>query len=271
KSIAMTNKEILHADLLDILFENRNKAYGAYALRKTYNYRLKWALGISLSSILLLLIFNYSRSEHPGYPVENGKWVKVSAVDFSNNKPKTPDLPKPKIKPPVAQTAYTSRIQIVDNNQKTDMPDKTEIDTSLISGKTIQGVRQGNIVEADVEPAEENGTGKMSNNDDKPFYSTSSDAQFPGGREAFTKFLTRYLITPGDLEAGEKRTVLVRFMVDIDGTISKTEIIQSDGEQYSKEVLRVLEKMPKWIPAMQNGNKTAVWFTQPVTFIGVEQ
>ena len=99
---------------------------------------------------------------------------------------------------------------------------------------------------------------------------SESDAQFPGGKEAFAKFLTKYLITPGELEAGEKKTVLVRFMVDADGTISKTEILQSDGEDYSREVIRVLAKMPKWIPAMQNGTKVATWFTQPVSFIGVE-
>jgi protein TonB len=44
-------------------------------------------------------------------------------------------------------------------------------------------------------------------------------------------------------------------MVDADGTISKTEVLQSDGEDYSREVKRVLAKMPKWIPAMQNGTK----------------
>ena len=99
---------------------------------------------------------------------------------------------------------------------------------------------------------------------------SQSDAQYPGGKEAFAKFLTKYLITPGELEAGEKKTVLVRFMVDADGTISKTEVLQSDGEDYSREVIRVLAKMPKWIPAMQNGTKVATWFTQPVSFIGVE-
>ena len=59
KSIAMTNKEILQANLLDILFENRNKAYGAYALRRNYNHRLQWALGISLSFVLSFIIFAF--------------------------------------------------------------------------------------------------------------------------------------------------------------------------------------------------------------------
>jgi protein TonB len=92
----------------------------------------------------------------------------------------------------------------------------------------------------------------------------------PGGKEAFAKFLMKNLNAPGELAAGEKKIVLVRFMVGADGTILKTEILQSDGENYSKEVIRVLGKMPKWIPAVQNGTKLATWFTQPVSFLGVE-
>src|SRR5215470_4292766 len=66
QSIAMTNKEILQADLLDILFEHRNKAYGAYALRKNYNDRLHWALGISLGSVfILILILNHKANSSP--------------------------------------------------------------------------------------------------------------------------------------------------------------------------------------------------------------
>ena len=63
QSIAMTNKEILEADLLDILFENRNKAYRAYALRKNYNHRLLEALGISFGLAGILLIINSTRHE----------------------------------------------------------------------------------------------------------------------------------------------------------------------------------------------------------------
>ena len=55
----MTNKEILQADLLDILFEHRNKLYGAYALRKTYSHRLGLALGVALSTVLLFILMSF--------------------------------------------------------------------------------------------------------------------------------------------------------------------------------------------------------------------
>ena len=64
--------------------------------------------------------------------------------------------------------------------------------------------------------------------------------------------------------------MLVRSMVDADGTISKIEVLQSDGDDFRKEVMRVLLEMLKWVQAMQNGRKMPSWFTQPVSFIGVE-
>ena len=58
KHTAMTNKEILQASLLDIIFENRNKGYGAYALRKDYNTRLLIALAAGMSFILFFILIS---------------------------------------------------------------------------------------------------------------------------------------------------------------------------------------------------------------------
>jgi protein TonB len=266
----MINKQILQSDLLDVLFENRNKAYGAYALRKNYNKRLQWALGIAMAMIPALWVTNFSNTTKDGWFFSE-KVVQLSHVDLSDKKPKAVEIPKPKIRPQMAQTAYTSKIKIVDNTEKTQMPDKNQIDSYLISSKTIAGItatgENGSATSPGNEGSSNNGTPKK----ERDVTFSQSDAQFPGGKEAFAKFLTRYLITPGDLEAGEKKLVMVRFMVDVDGSISKMEVIQSDGEEYSKEVMRVLGKMPKWIPAVQNGAKVATWFSQPVSFIGVEQ
>jgi protein TonB len=84
-------------------------------------------------------------------------------------------------------------------------------------------------------------------------------------------FLSRNLLTPGDLEAGQKRSVLVRFSVSEDGSVNQFEIVQSCGEAFDREVLRVLRKMPRLKPAIQNGSPVSVLFTQPVTFVAMEE
>jgi protein TonB len=263
----MTNKEILQADLLDIIFENRNKAYGAYALRKTYHYRLQWALGISLSLIFLLLMIRFGKENPGGEDDRKKSEIILSTIEIPKPKTETPQFRKP---PEGAQIRNT-RIEIVtdDRVKKPEVPTPNELQSALTSTVNRTGIPPDSLKGLSATTNNNEGSSKQSSPQTE-IRSTSSEAQFPGGKEAFAKFLTKYLITPDDLEAGEKKIVLVRFMVDIDGTISKIEITQSDADEYGKEVVRVLNKMPKWIPAMQNGIRTATWFTQPVTFIGVE-
>jgi protein TonB len=103
------------------------------------------------------------------------------------------------------------------------------------------------------------------------FMPLESNAEYPGGRQAWTAFLNRHLRTPAELEAGQKRVVMVKFAVGVDGSITHFEIIQSGGTAFDNEVIRVLKKMPKWKPAVQNGRNVAVMFTQPVTFMAFEE
>ena len=262
----MTNKEILHADILDILFENRNKAYGAYALRKNYNHRLQWALGVSLALVFVLSIANMTIRRPGKESISVVPGIELRTVDPP--KFKKVDPPKPKIEPTTKRVAYTDQIKI--DPDKTVMPDQDQMITADISDKTVDGLPSSDTVQASNHGEVKEPANDKKSTDAAEVHPASYDAQFPGGKEAFAKFLMKNLITPGELEAGEKKVVLVRFRVDTDGSISKTEVLQSDGEDYSREVVRVLAKMPKWIPAMQNGTKVPTWFTQPVSFIGVE-
>ena len=60
-------------------------------------------------------------------------------------------------------------------------------------------------------------------------------------------------------------------MVSTDGSITNFEVLKSGGESFDREVIRVLKKMPKWKPAIQNGHPAATSFTQPVSFMVHEQ
>jgi len=268
----MTNKEILQADLLDILFENRNKAYGAYALRKNYDLRLKWALGISLSLVLFLVTIGFQKNHLADTNYTSRRDVVLSSVDISKQKAKKPEPPRQRKGPEIAQVRNT-QIKITPDHQveKPEVPTPDDLRNAITSTINKTGISP------DSATTEVNANRQNSNSSDKKseagpeFHPTHSDAQYPGGREAFTEFLKKYLNTPEDLEAGDKRMVLVRFIVDVDGTISKAEIVQSGGDKYDREVIRVLHKMPKWVPAMQNGIKVATYFTQPITFVGLEE
>jgi periplasmic protein TonB len=264
----MTNKEILQADLLDILFEHRNKAYGAYALRKDYNDRLQWALGISLGSVLILIVaLNRKTTPSPSFVQSRDLTLQTY---FPATPPKPPEPPTTRTEPQRAQQQYTSQVRFVKGNIQPSMPDQHELQNTQISTHTIEGLpTEEPVSESTVTNSQANVEANNATAVPQRIFS-SSDAQFPGGIESFKKFLTRNLIMPDDLQVGEKKTVLVHFKVDIDGSISSAQILTSGGEKYDRELLRVLNKMPKWVPATQNGVKVATWFTQQVSFIGVE-
>lgn len=95
---------------------------------------------------------------------------------------------------------------------------------------------------------------------------TVRTAGFPGGYEAWMKFLRRNLKPPIELGIGEKKTIVVQFLVNANGTVDDFQIIQSGGLAFDNEAIRVLKRMPKWKSAIENERPTDAVVTQPITF-----
>lgn len=274
KSIAMTNNEILKADLLDILFEHRNKQYGAYVLRRYYNDRLAKAMGISFSMALVFVLFSFLKKDNK----QNNPWddpdknaVIVSSIDIP--KQVEPEQIKPIEKPkPVASGDFQTIKIVEDDKVKEDLITNNELNNKAISNENVDGeppadLNKAVVVNSDKETGGEEPPAKK----EGPFDPIEVQPSFPGGPAALALFFSRNINPPSDLEAGEKKIVMVKFFVNADGSVTQTEIVQSSGEVYEREVLRAFRKMPKWNPAIQNGHKIAVAFTQPVTFVGSEE
>jgi protein TonB len=173
----------------------------------------------------------------------------------------------------VAKEKFTNKIEIKPDNQvKEPLPDLSKLDNSIISETKEKGKPDDGIPEKKQEPVV-SGTG-TANEDAEPvieFKPRESNPEFPGGAEALKRFLASNLQTPTELEEGEKKTVLIRFKVDKDGSVNTFEIITSGGGEFDREVVRVCKRMPRWTPAFQNGINVPVNFVLPVTFIGSEQ
>jgi len=270
KSIAMTNKEILQADMLDILFEHRNKLYGAYALRKTYSRRLGLALGIALSVVLLFILMSFiKKGDNNNESFKDDRSMRLIDVNMQKEEIKEPEKPKEKPKP-VAQSDFTKIIVVPDKDAE-EIVENKDLENTNIGDKKIDGDAPTDIVQPQTESGE-NGNNELKEPEktNEPIL-PSRDPSFPGGPAAWLKFLQRILQAPEDIEPGKRIEVQVRFWVDIDGSVSKAEIIKSGGSAFDKEVLRVLKKMPKWEPALQAGRPIAIAFQQPVIFVGEEQ
>jgi len=273
----MTNNEILQADLLDIIFEKRNKEYGAYALRRGYNHRLLTAMGAAMSVIFLFVFINAfgKKNVSPAPPDKKERVVEITEVKMFKEKPKEPEKTIETKKPveKIASRKFVSKIVIKPDVQvKEKLPDVTSLGDKVISDKTQVGKIDDGIPKEKEKPLETwNGNTTVVNETQPDFYANEREPEFPGGPEALKRFLAKNLATPSDLEDGEKKTVHIRFKVDKDGSVNTFEIVTSGGNAFDNEVVRVCKKMPRWIPALQNGINVPVSYVLPVTFIGVEQ
>lgn len=272
----MTTNEILQASLLDILFDNRNKDYGAYALRRGYNHRLLTATFGALSAAFLffmLMLSGKKNSAEPSHISESGPII-IRKIELPTEKPQQPQKPTTisKPAPKMASVKSVSKIVITDDSKvtKTEMPDIEELAGKEISNINSPGLPSDGKMQA-TETTNTSNENSVTQKEESKFKIDEREPEFPGGQEALIRFLRNNLNTPDDLQAGEKKMVHVRFLVGADGLVSKLEIVQSGGTEFDEEVIRVCKKMPRWKPAFQNGSNVAVSYILPVTFIGVEQ
>jgi len=269
----MTNNHTTKEDFLDILFRNRNKAYGAYAVRKTYPHRLQTSLGFSLGFCGLLFFISLLKSK----PETEGLLKKDDLVNIRtvvmpvDKKYKDEKVIKKSETRQIKNTAII-KIEKDDLVKITEVPQQSDIEKGQTSNVNTSGKDDDGTTTINT-GIENNGitNATIIDKPEGPAVVSYSAAKFLGGNDAFSEFLKKYLVTPGELEAGETRKVIVRLKVDVDGTISNAEILQSGGQRFDKEVLRVHRKMPRWIPAQQNGVTVASYFVQPVTFVAIEE
>lgn len=265
---------ILQADVLDIIFENRNKDYGVYVLRKEYSQRLFYSLSGVLGVLLSGFIFLFWNDNQPP---RRDTFNPAYADTLRPIHIPIPDNPPPKLKQappaPPAKTIANPPPIIVPDTEKTDtIPTIEEREKAVISDRTTDGppISTENILP----PAGGGGTG-----DPKPEQPVVVEPsvlevaevkpEFPGGLSAWQRFLQKNLRFPdkeAENEAGRKIVVTVKFIVNEDGSLSGLEIIQSGGEEFDREVLRVLARSPKWVAGSNKGKKVKVYHKQPVVF-----
>lgn len=273
----MNKNTILKSDVLDIIFEKRNKSYGAYSLRKFYPDRLKLALGlVFLAAIAFSALAFIPKKDKviitTPFVLPDPELKKVK------DEPKEPEKKKEVVKmetpvakaTPVNQVKFTSNIKVVPNNVKTDTV-RTITPTDVTGSKNIVTTTPGVPV---VDPGKsEPGTGGI----EKPIAAidktTPMDGNavdvlpaYPGGMDALRKFLQKNLQTPDELQSGETVSVRVKFVVDYTGKLKGFETVQDGKDVYNKEVVRVLKKMPDWIPGKTKGENVSVYYVIPVRF-----
>lgn len=272
----MDVNKILSADVLDIIFEGRNKEYGAYELRKTYNKRLVAAL-LSMAALCVLMFGGYFLSNALGGNDEvkklNTQDVQLEEViqEEKREEPPPPPPPKPPDPPKVEMTKFTPPKIVKDEEVKEeDIPPEVEkLDDTKIDVISQEGVKDEGIV---APPVEDAGKGvveapkKVEEDWDKTFTKVEIESDYPGGAAAWQRYLNRNLRYPQDAIDNEiQGTVVVQFIVDKEGVVSEVQAI-SGPKELQGEAVRVIKKSGKWTPAVQNGRQVKSYKKQPIVF-----
>jgi protein TonB len=270
----MEANKILSSDLLDLVFDGRNKEYGAYELRKRYNKRITLALIITGSVALLALIGSIVASELKGK--DNGK-IEIKEVTLQKveqqEEPKElppPPPPKPPDPPKIEMKQFTPPQIVKDEEVQEPPPAQEELKEAKIDVVNQEGIKdEGIVAPAVIDDGKGVVEEKKVEDENKIFEKVEIEASFKGGEGAWRKFLERNLNgnTPVDNGAPEGTyTVYIQFVVSKDGSISDIKPLTNHGYGMEQEAMRVIKKAPSWTPAVQNGRSVNAYRKQPITF-----
>jgi protein TonB len=255
----------MNSDVLDIVFEKRNKLYGAYTLRKFYNGRLIKSLSITLGVVSILSAFTLM-------PERKEVFISSTEVAFGKILPPIPD-PKKEIHKPKKRDQPTQKKfpqPLIVDDKKADTIQEIKPADIISSVNAVGTEAQGTFGEI---PAPGNGLGEgvpevaTAIDVTVPVENPEIEPAYPGGINALRKFLERNLVNPKSMEEGEMVAVNVKFVVGYDGKLQQFMVVKDGGEIFNNEVIRVLKKMPQWVPGKSKGQNVAVYFTIPIKFI----
>ncbi len=266
----------------DIVFEGKNKEFGAYELRKESDARHNKAMIVVVIIIaiafLLPLIVNTVLPKADERPEDVTEQAMVNLGDAAEEEPEPEEEQqryeeeKPEVLPEeVLNTVKVTELAIVEDDQvKAEDEIKTQDElkeTTTAFGQSdfdkgtddrnVMREHKDEIVVEEKKPVEDN----------KVFTAVEQMPQFPGGEAALMKYISDHLkYPPVAMENNIQGRVVIQFVVTKTGKIGEVKVARSKDPDLDKEAVRVVKTLPDFIPGKMNGQSVNVWYTLPITF-----
>ncbi len=269
----MDVNKILSADFLDILFEGRNKEYGAYELRKNYQKRLTTALLITAGFALLIFLLVIVGRSVASADKNKVKMQDVTLADIKQEqqqeKIEPPPPPPPVQEPPKLQIDKFTPPKVVEDEKFEEKNEVKEQENITNVGKIDQeGIKDPEVVNPPKVEQETKVVEAPKEDENTVFTKVEVEAQFPGGESKWNQFVQREVERHIDelTEDGQSGTCEVQFIVDKEGNVSNVEALSMKGTKLAEVAVNAIKRGPKWIPAIQNGRQVKAWRRQKITF-----
>jgi len=258
--------DIFKGKWIDMVFEGRNKAYGAYVLRKENPKVTLIALFIGASvfaSLLALPMLDWSSDEE----VVDEKVVMVDMANLppppEEVKPLLPPPPPPPPAPKVDEVKFVKPKVVEKEKVVEEIKTIEELKDKNVGSKDIEGRDDGKIV---IDAPSGEGDKDVKIVEDNTIYNAVEvKPDFPGGIQKFYEFVGKNYRAP---EEDIKGKVYVQFVVEKDGSLTDIKVVRDIGYGTGAEAIRVLKKSPKWKPGVQNGRPVRVLYSLPISIVG---
>lgn len=272
----MTNTQLAAASFDDIVFDGRNKGYGAYELRGLYQRHVSRALVIATTIFALLITFPlvaaYLKDKTP---VVGPTVVKADPIPYTEP---PVDITPPTPPPPVAirtvapvATIKDAPFRVTrDELASKEVPEAAELATKALGPKTTDGpeAAPGAVLE-DLPAAPGPATVAEAAPHSGPYISVEQMPELPGGGglPAIVAAIQKSVKYPARaISAGVEGRVYVSFVVNAKGDVTDVKVIKGLGAGLDEETVRAINTLPRFIPGKQNGREVSVSYSVPITF-----
>ena len=261
---------------LELVFENRNKEYGAYQLRQDYAGNIAKAMGFTFSGIILATGLTFLLRGAPVNHYEQDRGLVITLSNTNSVKPPLvvpprPIAPRVPPRPPV-QVRTQQFIPLVvtsDDHVTKTPPDIDELKQQAIGTVTTPG-KEAVVGPPVVDPGPASSEGVTESKSDDDIHTLINLEVMPepvGGESAWNKFLSKNLRFPGQaIDQQVSGRVILSFVVEKDGHLSNIVVERPAGYGFDEEAVRVLKLAKAWKPGIQNGRPVRVKYTFPINF-----
>ena len=274
----MAKIDLIDNNWTDLVFEGKNKEYGAYVLRRDTGKRNVKALIWVMIGIALIFGIAYAnlaiqnamkQNAAIETDVELSKLAQKKEAKVERKEPIKVEVEQKVVEKVKSSVKFTAPEIKKDDEVKPEDEIKSQDDLSktntAIGTFDVKGndEAEGEVLKAKEVVVDE----KPKEEETKVFDVVEQMPSFPGGDAELMKFLNSHIKYPAVAEEnGIQGRVVATFVVERDGSITDVKVIKSVDPSLDKEAIRVLKSMPKWIPGKQNGSAVRVKYTVPVTF-----
>ncbi len=275
--------DLSSSEWIDLIFEGKNKEFGAYELRKAsakrHNRAMLVILVVLLIVALLGLLANTVLQQNDARPEDQ---VEQAIIDYSADEQEEEEEEEPEqqrveeqqpeaLPEEILNTVKATELQITRDEEVVEeiksQDDLKETDTAIGKTDFDKGTDDLNVVHEHKEEVIVEEKKPEPVDDNRVFDVVEQKPQFPGGEAALLKYVAEHIRYPAMAQENNVQgRVVVQFVVTKTGSVGEVKVVRGKDPDLDKEAVRVVKSLPAFVPGKMNGHAVNVWYTLPIQF-----